>query len=104
LHGFGFRAPEGRKRVAQGDGEAGALGFVIKKDRALEEGDRSFSRGSHGSGFRAPEGRKRVAQGDGEAGALGFVIKKTEPSKRATEVLAADHTDLDLEPRRGESV
>ena len=45
--GSGIRdqgAPEGRKRVAQGDGEAGALGIGPKIFRALEEGDRKERR------------------------------------------------------------
>jgi hypothetical protein len=38
------RAPEGRKRVAQGERKR-ALGFVRLNDRALEEGDRTGSVG-----------------------------------------------------------
>ena len=34
------RAPKGRKRVAQGDGVAGALGYPIKSPRAHGVGDR----------------------------------------------------------------
>ena len=32
------RAPEGRKRVAQGDGEAGALGFVVNNIQSPRSG------------------------------------------------------------------